>query len=586
MIARLAPAIVIAIALARGVFLLPTPYVDWMHDETYFVALALEHGANAGGGAANGPTAPLYANDTLFQEFKPAFPVPYIAIVDVATRWLGSPEAAQRWIPAVLLAIFLGGIYALTRRLTRCVVAGLAAALIAAHPWPSTFLVSFGVLPGRLLPRDITTALLPWLLLLTLNGSRRIPFLLAGLLTAIHPISAPHVWLLIAASGLAARTLTLRDVLAGAALFVAGALPYLVALMRLPDLSPPPIELVNLRMSYVLPPPIGQLARFVLLQLAPLALIGGIGIAKGRFARPHQRALWAIAAAAAVLAALTPLTAAVHELLPFQPIRAALYLYLPFIIGAGALIARLVGRQTRPLGESPTETPAPGRRNAVAVAAGALILGFLANQARPIEEPGRIAYTLGARGAALAAVEQITRVANAVRPIDALGQLAARAGLAERPQNFLLNTDPASMREVLAASCVDVGGDRAPFLELARFAREQSAPGDNFMIPPVGLDHFRVHARRGIYGCWKDGGVILFSERYAALWNTRFSELVRLYSRHDAAGFARHLDSGDVRFVVCDARKPRLQFPVAFENTRFIVYGGWNSGEPPHGTQH
>lgn len=585
MIARIAPAFVIALALARGVLLLPAPFVDWMHDETYFVALALEHGAGDAT-SADGGDAALFANDALFQQFKPAFPVPYIAILDFATRWLGSPEAAQRWIPAILLALYLGGIYALTRRVTGCAAAGLAAAIIAAHPWPTTFLVSFGVLPGRLLPRDVTTALLPWLLLLASSGSRRLPFLLAGLLAAIHPISAPHVWVLIAAWGLATRALAPRDVLIGAPLFVAGALPYLVALARLADLSPPPLALVRYRMSYVLPPPFGQLARFVLLQLAPLALAGGIGIATGIAERPARRALWAIAVAAAALAALTPLTATVPSLLPLQPIRAAQYLYLPLIVGAGALVGRLIRRTPRAgdgSAAAPDSAAAPRRRNALAVTAAVAVFAALANQARPAEEPARVARALGARGAVLAGVDRLAQIANAARPIDLLGQLAARAGLAERPQNFLLDTDRSSMRDVLAASCVALDGDHTPFLELARFARDATAPGDVFMIPPVGLDNFRVYARRAIYGCWKDGGVILFSDRYAALWNTRFSELVRLYSRHDAQGFARHLSEGDVQFVVCDARRPRLELPVAFENSRFVVYGQPGRNAPPRG---
>jgi hypothetical protein len=551
MLSRLAPVLIVALALTRGALLPPPPFVDWTHDECYFVPLALARGAPQ--------DAPLFARDALFQEFAPAFPAAYIAIVEVATRGLGSIEAALRWIPATLLVIFVLGVYALTRRLTASALAGLAAATLAAHPWPTPFFVGFGIVPQRLFPRDVTTALLPWLLLLAFNGSRRLPFFLAGLLATIHPVSAPQVWVLLAAVTLViarnngSAEKTPRVLITGALLFVLGALPYLATFARLPDVSPPPIDLVRYRMPYVLPPSLSGITRF-LLQALPLAVAGGAALVTRALAGRERRLLIALLVGAAAMAVLTPLTVVVPRLLPLQPIRAAQYVYLPLLVGAGALIARVQ------------------RRGAAGTALAALIWLVLVNQARPIEEPLRVAERLGASPQAMATAASIARSANAVRPIDALGRAAAGLGFAERPQNFLLQTEPGAMREVMAASHVDTQGDRASFLELARFAHDRSARTDLFLIPPVGLDHFRAYARRGVYGCWKDGGVILFSSHYATAWKARFDELVRIYSRHDAAAFARLLDSGAVQFVVCDARRPRLDLPVAFENTRFVVY--------------
>lgn len=560
MLSRLAPVLILALALTRGALLPPPPFVDWTHDECYFVPLALERGAPA--------EAPLFARDALFQEFKPAFPAAYIALVDVTARGLGSIEAALRWIPAILLAIFLLGVYALGRRLTGSSLAGLAAATLAAHPWPTPFLVGLGIIPQRLFPRDVTTALLPWLLLLAWSGSRRLPFFLAGLLAAIHPVSAPQVWVLLVAITLVlaesdgSTEKTPRFLITAALLFIVGALPYLAAIALLPDVSPPPIDLVRYRMPYVMPPRLSDLARFAL-QVLPLALAGGAALVAGALAGRERRMLVALLVGAAAVAALTPLTIVVPRLLPLQPLRAAQYIYLPLLVGAGALIARLE------------------RRGAAGSALALLLWLALVNQARPIEEPLRVAERLGASPAAMAAAASLARAANAARPIDALGRAAASLGFPERPQNFLLEAEPEAMREVMAASHVDMQGDRVSFLELARFARDGSARTDVFLIPPVGLDNFRAYARRGVYGCWKDGGVILFSSRYARAWKMRFDELVRIYARHDAVAFARLLDSGAVQFIVCDARRPRLDFPVAFENARFVVYRSSRSVSDP-----
>ncbi len=522
----LAPLAVLGLALFRGLSLAAPPFVDWTHDETYFFPLAR---------ALREPG--LFAGDTLFQEFRGAFPVPYLAIVDVALRVLGSEEAVLRWAPAILLVIFLLGMHALAARLTGSRLAGIAVAVMASRVWPTPFLVGFGIQPGRLYPRDVTTAILPWLLLLRGSGSRRLPYLLAGLLAAIHPVSAPQIAVLLLAWGLVARSregagggALAREAAGGALLLALGAAPYLVALARLHDLTPPPIDLVRFRMPYALPPPPRDVARFALvLALAP-AVAGTIGLAAGRLASGARRALLAILGAALAAALLGALTATLPALLPFEPIRAAQYVYLPLLVGVGALVARA------------------------------------AHARRP--------------GAVVAATLAVLLLVEPAVPISALGRVAAAVGLGERPTNFFLQTAPETMREVMAAGAVDPGWGRAEFLDLARFARERTAPDAVFLLPPVGLDHFRSHALRGAYVTWKDGGVILFSERYARLWNERFRETVRLYATHDADGFARLLDSGAARYVVCDARRPRLPFRVAHENARFIVHGP-GSGLPP-----
>ncbi len=533
----LAPLAVLGLALFRGLSLGAPPFIDWTHDEVYFFPLAR---------ALRDPG--LFAGDALFQEFRGAFPVPYLALVDAAVRALGSEEAVLRWAPALLLAVFLLGIYSLAARLTGSRLAGVAVAVMASRVWPTPFLVGFGIQPGRLYPRDVTTALLPWLLLLRESGSRRTPYFVAGLLAAIHPVSAPHVAVLLLAWGVVARSREsagggavareagggaiareagggglAREVAGGVLLLALGAAPYLVALARLSDLSLPPLDLVRFRMPYALPPPARDVARFALvLALAP-AIAGGIGLAAGRLAPGARRELLALLAAAAATALVGALTATVPALLAFEPIRAAQYVYLALLVGAGALVAR-----------------AAHTRRSPAVAAAALALLLLA-------EP-----TL---------------------PISALGRVAAAAGFEERPTNFFLQTDPETMRAVMAAGAVDPGGGRAEFLDLARFARERTEPEDVFLLPPVGLDHFRAHALRGAYVTWKDGGVILFSDRYARLWNERFREAVRIYAAHDAKGIGRLLASGAARYAVCDARRPRLDFAVAHENARYVVYG-------------
>jgi hypothetical protein len=512
---RAASLVVVVLALVRGLNLTAAPFTDWTHDEVYYIALAFQQEDRG-----------LYPRDALFQEFRRAIPAAYPAFVEGAIRLVGSPEMALRVVPTVLLTIYLLGLSLLVRRLTGSVAAGLASALVASHTWPTPFLLGVGIEPGRLFPRDTTTALLPWLLLLLERGHARLPFLLASLLVFLHPISTPQVFVVLLAWRFSRSTgpgAGVRDLLRDLPLFAICALPFAAVLLRLPDRSPPPLELVRLRMPYALPPPAIDVARFLFVHLLPLALIGGVGLAAGRFVGGGRRPLLALIVAAGGISLLGAATGGVAELRPFQPIRAVQYLYLPLFVGTGALLARAVA----------------SRR-------------------------------LAATALALAAVVVLSRPAHS---IGLLGGIAARAGLGERPTNFLLQTDPETMRAVLAASCVDMGGGRSDFIELARFARERTDRADLFLLPPVGLDHWRVHALRGAFVTWKDGGVITLSRRYAELWHERFERVVRLYASHDAQGFGEMLASGDVQFVVCDARRPRLELPVAFENARYVAYG-------------
>ncbi len=532
-----APGIVLLIALARGIVFAPPPFVDWTHDDVYFVSLAL---------ARHDPD--LFARDVLFQAYRPAFPAPYIALLDGVIATLGSPEAALRWIPAVLLAIYLLGVFSLARCLTGSTTAGIVAALILSRPWPTTFLVSMGIQPGRLFARDLSTALLPALLAMAARvaaagapGASRAParnaFFIAGLLAVIHPISAPQVLALVVAMAIAtgggvrgatglrqggARPAA-RDIAEAAALFALGAFPYFVALARLPDLSLPSLDLVRFRMPYALPPRGLDVVRFLLVQALPLAAVGGAGIAAGRLAPRARRGLIAVIGCAAAIAGLGAATSAIPALLPFEPIRAAQYVYLPLAIGAGALAARAVASRRAP------------------AIASALLAAFA------LTEPSRM--------------------------FDALSRAGNRLGIGGPPANFFLQTDGETMRTVAAASCIDRGGGREAFLELARFARERTAPADLFLIPPVGLDHFRVHARRGVYVSWKDGGVILFSRRYAEEWDRRFRRAVTIYASGDGTQIGRILASGEAQYAVYDARRPRLDLPVVFENSRFVVHG-------------
>jgi hypothetical protein len=539
MLRAAAPLAVVLIALARAIFFAPPPFVEWHHDDVYFVSLAE---------ARRDPA--LFQTDVLFQRFRAAFPSPYIALLGGAISALGSMEAAVRWVPAALLVVYLLGVYALTARMTGSRAAGVAAALVASRPWPTPFLVRMGIMPGRIFPRDVTTALLPWLLLLVVREpvpKRRGPsiaagaaYLTAGLLASIHPISAPHVFALLLAAALASRDAAARprEAIAACGLAALGALPYAISLARLPGASLPSLEAIRFRMPYALPPPAADVASFLLVQALPLGVLGGIGIAAGRFARPRSRiALVAILVVAAGVALLGAATAAIPVLRPLEPIRAAQYVFFPLVIGVGALAAR-------------------------GFAAGGLVRGGLASRGR-----SRRALALAA------ACLPVLVLAEPTWTIGPLGRFAGRLGIGGAPTNFLLQTDPDTMREVMAASSVDPGGGREAFLDLARFAREETTPRDVFLLPPVGLDNFRVHARRGAYVTWKDGGVILFSRPYAEEWERRFRRAVALYARPDSGAFGALLSTGEAQFAVCDARRPRLDLPVVFENARFVVYG-------------
>ena len=101
-------------------------------------------------------------------------------------------------------------------------------------------------------------------------------------------------------------------------------------------------------------------------------------------------------------------------------------------------------------------------------------------------------------------------------------------------------------------------GARAGFLDVCRFAREQSQPGDVFVVPPEDWGAFRSYARRPTAVLRKDGGFsVTFLGGRGIAWLDEYRETIAAYAGRGP--WEPVLERSGARFVVVESWvNPRL----------------------------
>jgi len=441
--------VLLALALAGGLVLLGDP--DLRGDPNAYNLLAAKKLAPE-----------LFARDALYRYDPDVLHVPWFldAQAALARRLDGNVEAALAWLGWLMGALFIAGHYVFFR-------------VVSGRPLPAA-LATLGALTIRnalggevwgfdgmpsAATRTILAGLTPLLLLLFVWWRAR-PALagywaLLGLLFNVHPVSAYQLAQVTALAHLwRERSLrALGQVALGVALFVAGALPYLVPFFtaRIGGGAPATVRAaLDYRFPYLLYP----IAPNALLSVAfHLALPIGAWLAWRRLRRPHP-----------VLTPLAPVMAAAVAL----------------GFGATALIQGVGVALDRPYADIQELRIV---RLLYPIALGALALTY----ARWLERG-----TAAARAAVVALL-----LLSLVPPAQVIHAFSWQTRAAVK---HALGMGPAPV----AAAAADVAARPA----LWRWATAATAPSALFMTDD---GEFRLRTRRSITGSWKDGALMFLA---------------------------------------------------------------------------
>ena len=509
--------VLLALLLAGGLVLLGDP--DLRGDQNAYNLLVAKK------------LAPdLFARDALYRHDPDVLHVPWFLDVQaaLARRTGGDVERALAWLGWLMGALFIAGHYAFFR-------------VVSGRPLPAA-LATLGALTVRnalggevwgfdgvpsAATRTILAGLTPPLLLLFLWWRARptLPgyWALLGLLFNVHPVSAYQLAQVTAVAHLwTERSVrSLVQVALGAALFVVGALPYVIPFFaaRVGGGEPSTVRAaLDYRFPYLLYP----IAPNALLSVAfHMALPLGAWLAWRRWRRPHPvlTPLAPVMAAAVVLgfgatAAIQALGAALDR--PYADIQELRVLRLLYPIALGAL-ALLYARWLE-------------RRTPAAIAAVAIVV--LLSLVPPAEVIHAVSW------------ETRAKVKHAL-------------GLGPAP--------------AAAATSADASARPA----LWRWAVGATPPSALFMTDD---GEFRLRTRRSITGSWKDGALMFlagsgpFTEWYALDRERAACRATGASACWFALG--RRLGSD---YVIVDPGLTRAAPPAPADFERVWAEGGWSA---------
>ena len=131
------------------------------------------------------------------------------------------------------------------------------------------------------------------------------------------------------------------------------------------------------------------------------------------------------------------------------------------------------------------------------------------------------------------------------------------------------------------------------WLDVQRWAKHNTEPQDYFIVPPTIRDEFRDESDRPVYGDWEDGGLMNGNPAFGHEWFRRmtalgygrrgtFEDSFKASTEKDFLKIAKEVTISRHRsYLVEDAAGNKLNFPISYENPKYIVYDVYQrSGSP------
>ncbi|MBI4043507.1 MAG: hypothetical protein HY393_01715 [Candidatus Diapherotrites archaeon] len=478
----------------------------------------------------------LFSRDVLLLDHEQFYPAPFQWVAAVFIGIFGTIQRAYLVLSTLAFVLFISGLFFLGKTL-RCNGTGFAMALFGSVVRPVLGDIGFGLSIGRLVPRELVFAFLPWIAiaLLLFNRTRKTRYTLAGflvlgILALFNPLASVHAFLVFFIAqawldrGLVRTSPTHFARIQGTNIvaFGIGMAPY--AWWYLLHASQPASrEILEYAWFHLFRP----LKRdFLVWGYGLIPFLAGFFVLMGQ----ERKSLSTLTVPLAWLGSGLLVTAlfALTVYTPLQPFlmsiqfhRASAVPYLFLYAFCALLFARLFDEK--------------GVRAKVS----ALALLFL------LFMPWGSAF-------------------NALFP-SAHNQLVLNQ----------VCTNPVCMElyDLESRAHASPSNDWENFHALAEFARKNTSKDALFLVPPYDFSAFRAYSERSVVVVRKDGTPSVFSAGYAEKWLESYKEALNAYASNSLDAFLFLQKKAGVDFIVVDKTLNELDLPIVYENARYALYG-------------
>lgn len=487
-------------------------FVEGTLDEAIWIPLAMKWN-----------DATIFAHDPFVPVVLPFFPVAYTWFMASMLALWPDPGTVLLISSSALLAIYVAGVYWLAQLIMEHRLAALLIALVSLRVNVDLSGTGWGIYLGNAMPRAFLFAATPWILGLFIRRVRSASQLMGvgivlGLVGNIHPLSALHLYLMMAGAivlteGPDTRLARLGSVSGGLAI---GIMPYLFQWLQVRDVTPLRMEILRFRADVQSFPGWDVVIRSLLSSYVVPSLIAMIGwrCLKSPQDRDRAGAIARLALVVVICTVLGPVLAwLVPRLFAVHLLRMSGYVFLLCLLLSGFVVRALLRRGTG---------------------------------------------TMTAAGYGLALLLFLTAGGGRV------GEMAQwAAGISSK---------------TMTAFGADVGAreggelDKQAFLDLCRWARSHTDREVLFLVPPERFAPFRIYAERALFVTFKDGAVTVFSGRSAEDWYARYRDAERVYQAFEPAAVIALSQRHGIGYVVQESARQAVDLPVAYENRRYRVY--------------
>ena len=488
-------------------------FIEGTMDEAIWLPLAMKW---------NDPA--IFAYDPFVPVVLPFFPVAYTQFMASMLKIWPDPGTVLLISSSALLAIYAAGVYWLGCLVLEYRLAALLIALVSLRVNVDLSGTGWGIYLGNAMPRAFILAATPWVLGLFIQRVQSASQLVwvglvVGVVGNIHPLSALHLYLMMAGALVltAGPENRLQRLCSFSGGFAVGIIPYLFQWVQVRDVTPLRMEVLRFRAEVQSFPDWDVVIQRLLSSYLPACLIAAIGWRCIESQEDRERA-WGIARLVLVIVigtGLGPLlTWLVPRLFAVHLLRMSGYLFLLCLMLSGFLVRDLLRRGTWAM---------------TAAGYGVALVLFLSAGGGRVGEVAQWATTF------------VSSKTTAV--------LGADVGPRE-------------------------GGelDKQAFLDLCRWARLHTDRDALFLVPPDRFASFRIYAQRALFVTFKDGAVTVFSGRLAEDWYARYREAERLYETFQPQAVIALSYRHGVRYAVQETAHAAIDLPVAYENRRYRVY--------------
>ncbi|MCR4344579.1 MAG: hypothetical protein NUV44_07420 [Candidatus Scalindua sp.] len=466
----------------------------------------------------------LFANDLTVNTLVKHFPPAYVFFLATGLKIFDSIRLLMLSGSSALLLLYCTGVYWFAWRLFEHRLAALIIAGISFRVNLDLGNAGWGIYIPHLMPRTIVCAITPWILGVTLQFQRNIFKIFAfgfaiGILGNIHPISALHLYLLVAG------TVTIypsyqdrfRHLLVISSGFAIGLCPYILQWVFHQDNIPLRLEILKFRVGdQFFPNWTCLIFNFLKSYSLPIAF-GAIGFLFVSKETEKKKAKWIILMGliAALLAFMGPLQSALlPRLAAIQLLRMSGYLFLFSLLLTGFFLRWLIQQKS----------------------IGLRLITILFS----------IFLVLTAGG-------------------GRFDELLLRLPLfSSKPtKGNILEAD---------IEAPHIGfTDQNAMLDLCEWARNNTVSTDLFITPPGAWASFRIYAQRSLFVTYKDGVVIIFSGKSAEEWFKRFHERERIYQSGNVGEILHFAKINKIRYMIQEQNNPEIDLPIVYQNQSFRV---------------